>query len=128
MNSSATHIFLLLLLVTVGGAVLQQQTVLQPNHSDAVQLEATQQCQQLAHSSIDRAEDTDPHFDHESHSNTSETSSIPLTSCNSLVNTLPSENDFSFSPGVEEFNITIYNALLSSQTFVFQEPDPPRLG
>ncbi|NGP87661.1 hypothetical protein [Fodinibius halophilus] len=86
-------------------------------------------CQQLTNGSISNPSgDVDPLFEHTSKSNADNGQPKTITSCNSSLNILPAKNNFSFNPGEYKINISFHNALLSSQTFVFQEPDPPRLG
>lgn len=126
MINSAKHIFVLMLIVVVGGTILQQhspQTEYSASQSDIVT-----ECQQYFHSNIDTSENHNLFFSNASDSNNGETQPRTITSCNSLVNILPGESNFSFDPGEQEINIGFYNTLLSSQIFVFQEPDPPQLG
>jgi|AntRauTorckE6833_2_1112554.scaffolds.fasta_scaffold01993_6 hypothetical protein len=49
-------------------------------------------------------------------------------SCNSSVQTIPVEKQYLQQPTESTIIRSAYNATLASQIFVFQEPDPPRLG
>jgi hypothetical protein len=86
-------------------------------------------CQQISQGSIStHSGDVAPLFDKASETSDKDNQSETVTSCSSLVNILPAENSFSFSSGKQPKNIGFHNAVLYSQTFVFQEPDPPRLS
>ena len=61
-------------------------------------------------------------------SSSSQSSTAAAYSCNSSVQMIPAQNQW-LQPSTESTVIPpAYNASLSSQIFVFQEPDPPRLG
>lgn len=124
---SAKHILLLLLMVVVGGAVLNQQAIPQAQLSDSTTINTAKQCQLIPSNTV-ASKDHHQHVDHSSESHATDTQPKTITSCNSLMNILPAENDFSFNPEEQKLDITIHNVLLSSQTFVFREPDPPRFG
>lgn len=116
-------------LIFAVGSVISQQNMSQFVNAGSSESGSNTFCQELTKGSISNpSAEVDPLFEHASKSNANDAQPKTITSCNSLLNILPTENDFTFNPGEQEFNITIYNALLSSQTFVFQEPDPPRLG
>jgi hypothetical protein len=126
-NNALQHIFFFLLIIA--GIVISQQNVVQLGHVDSSQLDSMTFCQQISDANIsNQSGDVAPLFDDASKSNAKDTQSKTITSCNSLANMLPSENSFSFSSAEQSVNIGFHNALLSSQIFVFQEPDPPRIG
>jgi hypothetical protein len=127
-HNSVKHTFFLLLMIIIGGAVLHQHSGIESSRSGIFATDYNTPCQQLSQSSIEAAEVANPNFENSSESNTTDTQPKSFTSCNSLVNVLPAESDFSFNLAETEMDLAIYNALLSSQTFVFQEPDPPRFG
>ena len=124
----AKHIFFSLLIFAVGSAI-SQQNVAQLGNFGSSESGSKTLCQQLDNEIISNTSaNTDPLFEHASKSNTDDAQPKTITSCNFLMNLLPAESDFSFNPGEQQLNIGFYNAVLSSQIFVFQEPDPPRLG
>lgn len=112
----------------MGVAITQQKTV-QLGSVDSSKLGTITKCQQISNGSItNHSGNIDPLFDVASASNADNAQPKTITSCNFLMNLLLAESDFSFNPGEQQLNIGFYNAVLSSQTFVLQEPDPPRLG
>lgn len=127
-NNAVQHIFFFLLIFAVG-LVTSQQNVLQLGHVDSSQLDSKSLCQQISNGNIsNHTGDVTPLFDDASKTNTDNTQPRTITSCNSLVNILPVTSNFSFNPGEQAITIGFHNAVLSSQTFVFQEPNPPRLS
>jgi len=126
-NNAVQYIFFFLLIFA--GIVISQQNSVQLDYVDSSQFNSMTLCQQISQGSIStHSEDVAPLFDKASETNGKNNQSKTVTSCNSLVNILPAENSFSFSSGKQPTNIGFHNAVLSSQTFVFQEPDPPRLS
>ncbi|WP_440999727.1 hypothetical protein [Fodinibius sp. SL11] len=128
MNNTIKHFFFFALIFAVGSTIFQQNVVQLGNvgssHSGSDTL-----CQQLSNGSISNPSgDVDPLFEHDSKSNADDAPLKTITSCNSLMNILPAQSNFSFNPGGKEVTIGIYKPTFSSQAFVFQEPDPPRLG
>lgn len=122
------HIFFSLLIFAVGSAISQQNVAQLGNFSSSESGSKTL-CQQLDNEIISNTSaNSDPLFEHASKSNTDDAQPKTITSCNFLMNLLPAESCFSFNLGEQQLNISFYNAVLSSQIFVFQEPDPPRLG
>lgn len=129
MINSAKELFLLTLIVVVGSVILQQNIAPQTDNSSVSHSNFATQCQQNANNSIsNHSPDSDLLFKHASKPDTEKEEPVTITNCTSLSNILPAESDFSFNPGEKTLNLTVYNATLSSQIFVFQEPDPPRLG
>lgn len=127
-NNALQHIFLFLLFLAVG-LVLSQQNAIQLDHNGSLQLDSMTPCQQITIGNISNPfSDVSPLFDKASETNAQNTQTKTISSCNSLLNMLPADNRFFFSSGEQPVNIGSYNAVLSSQTFVFQEPDPPRIG
>lgn len=124
MINSGKHILLFVLVIVAGGAISQQNVVV----SNISQSEHTTPCQQLSNSTAINLTNLDPVLANSSKSETTNAQPVTVTSCNSLLNILPAENHFSFSPLEEETSIGFSNVIISSQTFVFQEPDPPRFG
>lgn len=114
---------MLLLIIVISGAVVQQSS----SAEVAPKTDSLTECQGYIQSHIDISNDHAPLVDHATDSH-SETTSASFTSCNTGLNILAAENDFSFDPGNGAINISFYNASISSQIFVFQDPDPPRLG
>lgn len=128
MDNAVKHIFFFVLIIAVGSAVTQQN-VAQWGNIDNSQSDSTTLCQQISDTGItSHSGDMDPLFEHAPESNSNDAQPRTTTLCISMMNTLPAENNFSFNPGGQQVNIGFYNAFLFSQTFVFQEPDPPQLG
>jgi len=126
--NAVKHIFFSLLIFGVG-LVTSQQNVVQFGNIDSSQSGSKTLCQQLTNGSISNSSgDVDPFFEHFSKSHSNNAQPKTITSCNSLLNILPAGNNFSFIPGEQQSNIGFHNAVPSSQMFVFQEPDPPRIG
>lgn len=128
MNNAIKHIFFFVLIFAIGSAI-SQQNIAQLGNIGSSESGAQTFCQQLTNGSISNpSTDVDPLYQHASKSNADDAQPKTITSCTSLMNLLPSKSDFSFNPGEQQLNIGLNNAVLSSQIFVFQEPDPPRLG
>ncbi|TYP92136.1 hypothetical protein LX73_2386 [Fodinibius salinus] len=122
------YILLLTLLFVVGSAI-SQQNVAKLDNIGSSQSSSKTLCQQRTNGSISNPpREVDPLFEHASESHTNNTPPKTITSCNSSLHILPAESNFSFNPGNYQISTGFYNSSLSSQTFVFQEPDPPRLG
>jgi hypothetical protein len=122
------HIFFFVLVLAVGSAISQQNVAQFGNIGSSASGSKTL-CQQLTNGSISNSSaEADPLFEHASKSNADDAQPKTITSCTFLMNLLPAESDFSFNPGEQQLKIGFYNGVLSSQIFVFQEPDPPRLG
>ena len=51
-----------------------------------------------------------------------------IINCNSSLHILPAFNTFLFKPGQAERPIQQYTSFLFSQSYIYQEPDPPRLS
>lgn len=49
-----------------------------------------------------------------------------LSNCNSLLVILPGNHQYLINPSLQDRNIGRNGPVLTSQIFVFQEPDPPR--
>ncbi|NIT57687.1 MAG: hypothetical protein GWN00_16090 [Aliifodinibius sp.] len=127
MNNAVQYIPFFLLIFA--GIVISQQNSMQLDHVDSSQFNSMTLCQQISNGSIsNHFGETDPLLNDDSTSNTDDSQPKTVTSCNSLVNILPAANNLSFNAGEQSTNIGFYNVRLSSQTFVFQEPDPPRLS
>lgn len=128
MINAIKHIFLFALIFAVGSAI-SQQNIAQFGNIGSSESGSKTLCQQLTNGSISNPSGkVDPLFEHTSKSNTDDAQPKTITSCNSMLNILPAESNFVFNPGEQQLNIGFRNTVLSSQTFVFQEPDPPRLG
>lgn len=128
MINAIKHLFFFMLVFAVGSAI-SQQNMSQLGNIGSSESGSKTLCQQLTNGSIaNPSGDIDPLFKNVSKSNADDAPPKTITSCTSLMNLLPAENDFSFNPGEQQLNIGFYNAVGSSQIFVFQEPDPPRLG
>ncbi|PAU94429.1 hypothetical protein CK503_06405 [Aliifodinibius salipaludis] len=128
MINAIKHIFFFVLIFAVGSAI-SQQNIAQLGNIGSSESGSKTLCQQLTNGSIaNPSGDIDSLFKNVSKSNADDAQPKTITSCNSLLNILPTKNNFSFSPGEQPINIGFYNAVRSSLIFVFQEPDPPRLG
>ncbi len=128
MINAIKHIFFFALVFALGSAIFQQN-VAQLGNIGSSESGSKTFCQQLTNGSISQpSAEVDPLYQHASKSNADDAQPKTITSCNFLMNLLPAESDFSFNPGEQQLNIGFNNAVLSSQIFVFQEPDPPRLG
>lgn len=128
MNNAEKYIFFFLLVFAVGLAISQQNEI-QLGNIDSSQSGSISLCDPPSNGSVtNHSGDNDPMLAHAPESNSEDEQPRTITSCNSLLNILPVESNFSFNPGAQQVNIGFYNAVLSSQIFVFQEPDPPRLG
>lgn len=127
MNNTAKNILLLALIVFVGGTLLQPDTSLKTNTTNFS--DSLTKCQNAMDGTItEDFTDTDPLLSNSTDSNSTEKQPTTLTSCNSFSPVVVTTNSFFLEPDEEDYSIGDYNALLSSQIFVFQEPDPPRLG
>lgn len=128
MINAVKHIFFFVLVFALGIAI-SQQNMSQLGNISSFESNSKTFCQQLTNGSISHpSTEADPLYQHGSKSNADDAQPKTITSCTFLMNLLPAESDFSFNPGEQQLNIGFYNAVLSSQIFVFQEPDPPRLG
>ncbi len=128
MINAIKHIFFFALILALG-SVISQQNVAQLGNIGSSESSSKTFCQQLTNGSISQpSPEVDPLYQHASKSNADDAQPKTITSCNLLMNLLPAESDFSLNPGEQHLNIGFYNTVLSSQIFVFQEPDPPRLG
>lgn len=126
-NNALQYIFFFLLIFA--GIVISQQNAVQSGHVESSLFDSMTFCQQISDGNIsNQSKDVAPFFDDALKTNAKDTQSKTITSCHSLANMLPAENSFLFSSGEQSANIGFHNALLASQTFVFQEPDPPRIG
>lgn len=127
MINSAQNFLFLTLIVLVGGVVFQSNAILQSNASNTSK--SLIKCQNtLKISIIDDFTNTEPWLSNSTDSNPTEKQPKTVTSCNSFSPVVITTNPFSLEPNEQNFNIRYYNTILSSQIFVFQEPDPPQLG
>lgn len=127
MINTPQNILLLALIVLVGGAVFQSNATFQSNAVNTSQ--SLIKCQNTLNISItDDFTDNDPWLLNSTDSNPTEKQPKTVSSCNSFSPVVVTTNRFSLEPDEQNFNIRNYNTILSSQIFVFQEPDPPRLG
>lgn len=128
MITTAKNILLLALIVLVGGALFQSNALFHSNYAVNTS-DSLVKCQNSVNSSItDDFTHTDPWLLNSADSDPTEKQPKTVTSCNSFSPVVVTTNYFSLEPDEQDFNIRHYNTILSSQTFVFQEPDPPRLG
>lgn len=51
-----------------------------------------------------------------------------LHNCSTSLNILPASNVFLFEPGQDEYTVQYSISFLVSQSYIYQEPDPPRLS
>ena len=130
MYNAVKPIYFFLLVFAAGSAISQQNVnVAQLGNFDNSRSTSKTFCQQFTNGSISNdSAKADPLWEHASTSNANDAPPKTITSCNSLLNILPVQNKFSFNAGEQQRNIGFHNAVLSSQIFVYQEPDPPRLG